>query len=86
MERYCVGASMEIDWAEDEAQAKWDWCLAKRVFGYFRPYWRRGLGAIACLAAGAVIGLVPAVGDSAGEARLRQALVAPPMTVNTVGM
>ncbi len=25
-------------------------------------------------------------GDSAGEARLRQALVAPPMTVNTVGM
>jgi hypothetical protein len=31
------------------------------VFGYFRPYWRRGLGAIACLAAGAAIGLVPAV-------------------------
>jgi ATP-binding cassette subfamily B protein len=61
MERYCVGASMEIDWAEDQAQAKWDWCLAKRVFGYFRPYWRRGLGAIVCLAAGAAIGLVPAV-------------------------
>jgi len=61
MERYCVGASMEIDWAEDQAQARWDWCLAKRVFGYFRPYWRRGLGAIACLAAGAAIGLVPAV-------------------------
>jgi hypothetical protein len=49
MERYCVGASMEIDWAGDQAQAKWDWCLAKRVFGYFRPYWRRGLGAIGCL-------------------------------------
>jgi ATP-binding cassette, subfamily B, bacterial len=61
MERYCVGASMEIDWAEDDAQARWDWCLAKRVFGYFRPYWRRGLGAIACLAAGAMLGLVPAV-------------------------
>jgi ATP-binding cassette, subfamily B, bacterial len=61
MERYCVGASMEIDWAEDQAQARWDWCLAKRVFGYFRPYWRRGLGAIGCLAAGAAIGLVPAL-------------------------
>jgi ATP-binding cassette subfamily B protein len=31
------------------------------VFGYFRPYWRRGLGAIGCLAAGAAIGLVPAL-------------------------
>ncbi|HEV8650099.1 MAG TPA: ABC transporter ATP-binding protein [Actinomycetes bacterium] len=56
-----MGASMELDWAEDQAQAKWDWCLAKRVFGCFRPYWRRGLGAVACIAAGAVIGLVPAV-------------------------
>jgi ATP-binding cassette subfamily B protein len=61
MGRYCVGASMEIAWAEDQAQARWDCCLAKRVSGYFRPYWRRGLGAIACLAAGAAIGLVPAV-------------------------
>ena len=51
MARYCVGASMEIDWGEDEPQAKWDWCLAKRVFAYFRPYWRYGLTAIACLAA-----------------------------------
>jgi hypothetical protein len=33
MEHHCVGASMEVDWAEDEAPAKWDWCLAKRVFG-----------------------------------------------------
>ena len=61
MERYCVGASMEIGWAADEAPARWDWCLAKRVFSYFRPYWRRGLGAIVCLAAGAAIGLVPAL-------------------------
>ncbi|HZD00123.1 MAG TPA: ABC transporter ATP-binding protein [Actinomycetes bacterium] len=61
MARYCVGASMEIDWGEDEPQAKWDWCLAKRVFVYFRPYWRYGLAAIACLAAGAALGLVPAV-------------------------
>jgi ATP-binding cassette subfamily B protein len=61
MARYCVGASMEIDWGEDQAQAKWDWCLAKRVFGYFRPYWRQGLAAIICIAAGAALGLVPAV-------------------------
>jgi hypothetical protein len=59
--RYCVGASMEIDWGEEEPQARWDWCLAKRVFAYFRPYWRYGVAAIACLAAGAALGLVPAV-------------------------
>ena len=61
MARYCVGASMEIDWGEDDAQARWDWCVAKRVFGYFRPYWRHGLAAICFLAAGAALGLVPAV-------------------------
>jgi ABC-type multidrug transport system fused ATPase/permease subunit len=61
MERYCVGASMEIDWAGDQAQARWEWCLAKRVFGYFRPYWRYGIAAIGFLAAGAALGLVPAV-------------------------
>jgi ATP-binding cassette subfamily B protein len=61
MARYCVGASMEIDWGEDQPQARWDWCLAKRVFAYFRPYWRYGVAAIACLAAGAALGLVPAV-------------------------
>ena len=61
MARYCVGASMEIDWGEEEPQARWDWCLVKRVFAYFRPYWRYGVAAIACLAAGAALGLVPAV-------------------------
>src|SRR6266508_987236 len=61
MARYCVGASMEIDWGEEEPQARWDWCLAKRVFAYFRPYWRYGVAAIACLAAGAALALVPAV-------------------------
>src|SRR6266540_1405890 len=60
MARYCVGASMEIDWGEEEPQARWDWCLAKRVFAYFRPYWRYGVAAIACLAAGAALALVPA--------------------------
>src|SRR6266498_5103310 len=61
MARYCVGASMEIDWGEEEPQARWDWCLAKRVFAYFRPYWRYGVAAIVCLAVGAALGLVPAV-------------------------
>src|SRR6266540_1719069 len=61
MARYCVGASMEIDWGEEEPQARWDWCLAKRVFAYFRPYWRYGVAAIACLAAGAALALVLAV-------------------------
>jgi hypothetical protein len=61
MARYCVGASMEIDGDEDDPQAKWDRCLAKRVFAYFRPYWRYGVAAIVCLAVGAALGLVPAV-------------------------
>src|SRR6266511_4423472 len=61
MARYCVGASMEIDWGEEEPQARWDWCLAKRVFAYFRPYWRYGVAAIVCLAVGAALALVPAV-------------------------
>ncbi len=38
MERYRVGASMEVDLGEDEPQARWDWCTVRRVFGYFRPY------------------------------------------------
>jgi hypothetical protein len=29
---------MEIDWGEDDAKPTWDWCVARRVFGYFRPY------------------------------------------------
>src|SRR6266511_766066 len=61
MARYCVGASMEIDWGEEEPQARWDWCLAKRVFASFRPYWRYGVAAIVCLAVGAALALVPAV-------------------------
>jgi len=35
MERYRVGASMEVDLGEDEPQARWDWCTVRRVFGYF---------------------------------------------------
>jgi len=52
---------MEIDWEADGSQARWSWPLVRRVFGYFRPYWRHGLGAVVCVAAGAALGLVPAV-------------------------
>jgi ATP-binding cassette subfamily B protein len=35
--------------------------LLNRVFGYFLPYWRRALVVLACLAAGAALGLAPAL-------------------------
>jgi hypothetical protein len=42
MARDCVDASMEIDRGEDEPQARWNWCLAKRVFAYIPPYGATG--------------------------------------------
>jgi len=60
MSRYCVGPAMAIDWGEDPP-ARWDRRLVRRVAGYFRPYWRQGGVAIACLAVQAVLGLVPAL-------------------------
>jgi ATP-binding cassette subfamily B protein len=35
--------------------------LLGRVFGYFLPYWPRGLGVLACIAMSAALGLVPAL-------------------------
>jgi ATP-binding cassette subfamily B protein len=35
--------------------------LLNRVLGYFRPYWREALVVLACLAAGAALGLAPAL-------------------------
>jgi ATP-binding cassette, subfamily B, bacterial len=35
--------------------------LLNRVLGYFRPYWRQALVVLACLAAGAGLGLAPAL-------------------------
>src|SRR5436309_13821476 len=59
--RYCVGITMETDWGEDEGDGRIDKGLARRVFTYFRPYWRAGLLALCCIAAGAALGLVPAL-------------------------
>src|ERR687887_698393 len=59
--RYCVGIAMETDWGEDDGDGRIDKGLARRVFTYFRPYWRAGLLALCCIAAGAALGLVPAL-------------------------
>ncbi len=56
---YCVGPSMAADWG-DEAPAL-SRALARRVFGYFMPYWSRGLVVLACIGAMAALGLVPAL-------------------------
>src|SRR5690242_21266101 len=50
---------MATDWGEENGPVTRG--LVQRVFGYFRPYWRAALVALACLVAGALIGLVPAL-------------------------
>jgi hypothetical protein len=56
---YCVGPAMAADWEAEHV------CVTRRLvlrsFGYFLPYWRRGLLALGCIAAGAALGLVPAL-------------------------
>jgi ATP-binding cassette subfamily B protein len=60
--RYCVGPSMAVDWGEDDRSSEVSpRLLLRRVFSYFRPYRRRGLLVLACVAVEAVLGLVPAV-------------------------
>jgi ATP-binding cassette, subfamily B, bacterial len=61
MPRYCVGPTMAVDWGEDEAPVRVTRGLLTRVFGYFAPYWARGLAVLACIAAESVLGLAPAV-------------------------
>jgi len=61
--RYCVGPAMAVDWGDDQpelAPADRRRMIA-RVLSYFRPYWRPGLPAAACIAIQAVLGLAPAV-------------------------
>jgi ATP-binding cassette, subfamily B, bacterial len=60
MSNYCVGMSMQVDWG-DEEPPRLDRALRRRVFGTFRPYTRLGLLALACIAFGAALGLVPAL-------------------------
>ena len=61
MPRYCVGPAMAVDWGEDDAPARVTRGLLGRVFGYFRPYWGKGVVVAACIAAESVLGLAPAV-------------------------
>jgi len=56
--RFCVGPSMATDWGE---QAPLSLCLLRRVFAYFRPYWRRALIVFGCIGAAAGLGLAPAL-------------------------
>jgi ATP-binding cassette subfamily B protein len=61
MEEYCVGITMATDWGEDADAQRIDRCLVRRVLGYFAPYWPAGLLALACIGAGALLGLAPAL-------------------------
>src|ERR671930_1591206 len=60
MQEYCVGITMATDWGDEESLVI-DRRLVRRVLGYFLPYWRAALIALACIAAGAVLGLAPAL-------------------------
>jgi ATP-binding cassette subfamily B protein len=61
MKQYCGGPVMMIDWGDDESPPKLERWLLRRVFGYFRLYWRRGALALGSIVAQSVLGLAPAV-------------------------
>ena len=64
MRQYCGGPAMMIDWGapnEDDSPPKLERWLLHRVFGYFRPYRRRGALALGSIVAQSVLGLAPAV-------------------------
>jgi ATP-binding cassette subfamily B protein len=46
---------------EAEPGVKLEWPLLRRVFSYFVPYWALALIVLACIAAAAALGLVPAI-------------------------
>ena len=70
---------MMIDWGEDDSPPKLERWLLRRVFGYFRPYWRRGALALACIVGQSVRGLAPAVKDTLlFHASIRETLYARP--------
>ncbi|MDQ6876905.1 MAG: ABC transporter ATP-binding protein/permease [Candidatus Dormibacteraeota bacterium] len=50
---------MATDWGEEKPEISRR--LVGRVFAYFLPYWRPGAAALACIAAAAALGLVPAL-------------------------
>jgi hypothetical protein len=53
---------MMIDWGEDDPPPELERRLLRRVFGYFRPYWRGAL-ALGWILGQSVRGLAPAVRD-----------------------
>src|SRR5262249_40088270 len=55
--RGIVGARMDFL----DARASLEWPLLRRVLGYFRPYWRPSLGALATIVLASGLGLVPAL-------------------------
>src|SRR5919201_2401645 len=63
--QYCGGPVMMIDWGVDESPPKLERWLLRRVFGYLRPYWRRGAVALVCILGQSVLGLAPAIGFKA---------------------
>ncbi len=58
-DQYCVGPAMATDWGEEKPEVSRR--LLGRVFGYFLPYWPRGLAVLGCIAISAALGLVPAL-------------------------
>lgn len=50
---------MATDWGEDKPKVSRR--LLGRIFRYFVPYWRMGVAVLACIAAAAALGLVPAL-------------------------
>jgi hypothetical protein len=52
---------MAVDWGEDDVPVRVSRGLARRAFGYFAPYWPRGLLVAVCIAAESVLGLAPAL-------------------------
>src|SRR5579859_6011091 len=62
--QYCVGPVMAVDWdspTPEDSPPKLERWLLRRVFGYFRPYWRRGALALGCILGQSVLGLAPAI-------------------------
>jgi ATP-binding cassette subfamily B protein len=55
--RGLVGARMDFL----DAEARLEWPLLRRVFGYFRPYWPHALATLATILVGSALGLVPAL-------------------------
>jgi ATP-binding cassette subfamily B protein len=61
MQQYCGGPIMILEWEDDGSLPKLERRVLRRVFGYFRPYWRSGVLALVCILGQALLGLAPAL-------------------------